>query len=605
MKPATSPPNAPSGAFQAAFEALRQARGEHDVRDALHDALKAAGARRFNLEYQLDSGPVDMVSEEQRVLIETKARGAVGPLKAGSRRDETQKDQVERYLRDARDRWLGDLFLQNDTDGQPRAFLTDGSKWWGYELSPTSRLKVITPGRATTSPEALRSFLTQQVVPAERRYKPPVPDELIGELLSRFANDLEAAYRHLEGRLEVQTKVALWRQCLRGAGMVPPDDEPAGQASLFVRHTVLVMAARLLKALLRRPASSSKFDIDTILDGFPAWLAEVDDCEDLVDGIARKLDEYHWRGHAKDRLKEAYHKLIATAERKEFGEYYTPDWLARKVVDETLDEGWMDDAVMAAASDRDERVQGLTVLDPACGSGTFLFHAARRLFSHIQRRHPDQVPSARKIIATIVVGIDIHPVAVEMAEATLEMALPPGRDSGLPMPQVFLGDAMQSELRHDLSKAIVSTESALGTKLTVPTALVEHPDWYALIRRFVDAATKGTKAVFPELAEELDRASVAEALATLTTVVERESNHVWMWHLRNVAGPIHMGGTKAGRIVANPPWLMANDTPEGTRKELLAALRGDYGLRDRALRRRRSSTEGDVAAIFAARTADL
>lgn len=593
--------------FQNAFDDLWRAKGEHDVRDALHDTLKALGAGRFNLEYPLDTGPVDMVSEERRVLVETKSRGAASPRKTGSREDETQKDQVERYLRDARQRWLGDLFMQDAKDGEPRAFLTDGVYWWGYEVGPTDRLKVVVSNKRTATAEALRSFLLQHVLPADRRYKLPVPDDLIGELLSGFATDLEVSYRRLEGSIEVRTKVALWSRCLSGAGMVPPNNEPAGQASLFVRHTVLVIAARLLKTLLRRRESSNTtIVLKDVLDGFPAWLNEVDDCDGLLRNIADKLDQYQWRGHAKDCLKSAYHKLIAKDERKEFGEYYTPDWLAQKVVDQTLDERWMEDAIRVAATMRSrDEMRGLTVLDPACGSGTFLFHAARRLLRYIKRKHPRRMRSARKIITRIVVGIDIHPIAVEMAEATLEMALPPSRGDRRATPQVFLGDAMQSQLRADLSKTSVFAESALGTKLTIPSALVEHPDWDALISRFVEAATEGEDAVFPELKDRADRAGVLDAMAALRAIIERESNHVWVWHLRNIAGPIHMGHSKAGRIVANPPWLMANDTPDGVRKKLVAALREEYGLRSKVLRRRRATTVGDLAAIFAARTTDL
>ena len=609
--PSESPSLDSSATFNSAFAALSRAQGEHDVRDALHDALKALGTGRFNLEYPLDTGPVDMVSEERRVLIETKARGAVGPRKSGSREDETQKDQVERYLRDARDRWFGDLLMHGDEDGEPRGFLTDGFMWWGYEIDQRGRLEVIARSQRTTTAQALKHFLLRHVVPAKRKYKLPVPDDLVGELLSGFATNLEEVYKDLEGSMEVRTKVALWTRCLRGAGMVPPNDEPAGQASLFVRHTVLVVAARLLKALLRerdQPVATpaAHLNLDEILDGFPAWLAETDRCEDFVNGIATKLDEYQWRGHAKDCLKNAYHKLIDRDERKEFGEYYTPDWLARRVIEETLDEPWMDEAIHAAATMRSrDRMQGLTVLDPACGSGTFLFHAARRLLGHIQRRHPGRMRSARKIVARIVVGMDIHPVAVEMAEATLQMAFsatPPTSDA---TPQVFLGDAMQSERRDDLSRASVFAESALGTRLTIPSALVEHPSWGVLIRRFVDAATQGKDASFPEIVDKTDQAGIAEALADLTRVVERESDHVWMWHLTNIAGPIHMGRSKAGRIVANPPWLMANDTADGTRKNLVAALRDEYGLHSKALRRRKASTVGDLAATFAARTADL
>ena len=391
-----------STAFSAAYRSLLGARGEDDVRDALHDLLKALGAGRFSLEYPLATGRVDMASEEKRVLIETKARGAVGPTRPGAASEETQKDQAERYLRDATDRWLGDLLLHGSAHGTPRVFLTDGVKWWGYELGPKNRLSAIARGFAASSEQELAAFLKQHVVPADRRYKPPVPDDLISELLLDFASDLEVIYRRHEGNAGVGTKFTLWKECLRGAGIVPPEDEPVGQASLFVRHTVLVVAARTLKILLREPGSAGQAAIDEVADGFPAWLAEFEGGRNVLGRIATRLDEYQWRGSAGDRLKEAYHKLIAAEERKEFGEYYTPDWLAEKVVEEVLDEDWMDAAVTAASAKTSRggtppSLDGLTVLDPACGSGMFLFHAARRLHRHI---HSSGTRERRRMRAT-------------------------------------------------------------------------------------------------------------------------------------------------------------------------------------------------------------
>ncbi len=472
------------------FKALAHARGEADVRDALHDALKSVGAGYFHLEYPLESGPVDMASEERRVLIETKARGQVGPRRPGSGSEETQKEQVERYLRDARDQWLGD-FLAGD--GEPRAFLTDGVRWWGYEIGPKGGMRsIVRAGTRTASAEDLADFLEGHVCEPKRQWKLAAPENLVGELLGGFAQSLDHLYKQREADASVQTKKALWKECLRGAGIVPPDEEPVGQASLFVRHSVLVVAARVLKTLLRHDdARRPKVIVDAISDGFTAWLAECAEGRELVEAIARKLDEYEWRGQTRDRLKEAYHKLIQEDERKEFGEYYTPDWLASKVVEETLDETWLD-AVVASKrrSNGDGRAtDGLTVLDPACGSGAFLFHAAQRLLKHIRERHPRKLPRARTIIARSVVGIDVHPIAVEMAEATLEMALPPASmDDDARELQVFLGDAMQSTMKDDLGSRAILTRSARGTRLELPIRLALHPDADRLIGRLVDDA---------------------------------------------------------------------------------------------------------------------
>jgi hypothetical protein len=89
------------------------------------------------------------------------------------------------------------------------------------------------------------------------------------------------------------------------------------------------------------------------------------------------------------------------------GEYHTPDWLAAKIVKAT---------VTAPLEQR--------VLDPACGSGTFLFHAARHFL-----REAEEVGQAKDLraaeVCAHVVGMDIHPVAVIIARVTYLLALHP------------------------------------------------------------------------------------------------------------------------------------------------------------------------------------
>lgn len=63
-------------------------------------------------------------------------------------------------------------------------------------------------------------------------------------------------------------------------------------------------------------------------------------------------------------LKVLYESLVDLEQRHDLGEYYAPDWLASRIV--------------AAAVDAPLEQR---VLDPACGSGTFLFHAVRRLIA--------------------------------------------------------------------------------------------------------------------------------------------------------------------------------------------------------------------------------
>ena len=79
-----------------------------------------------------------------------------------------------------------------------------------------------------------------------------------------------------------------------------------------------------------------------------------------------------------DVMKTLYESLIDRAQRHGLGEYYTPDWLAAKMVRHAI-----------------ERPLEQKVLDPACGSGAFLFHALRRFLREAEEGDLD--PATRGV----------------------------------------------------------------------------------------------------------------------------------------------------------------------------------------------------------------
>src|SRR2546421_9352020 len=68
------------------------------------------------------------------------------------------------------------------------------------------------------------------------------------------------------------------------------------------------------------------------------------------------------------RMKGVYQELVDPKDRHDLGEYYTPEWLCERVVAEMLpDKGFV------------------SVLDPTCGSGSFL----RAAISHLLQANPE------------------------------------------------------------------------------------------------------------------------------------------------------------------------------------------------------------------------
>jgi len=89
------------------------------------------------------------------------------------------------------------------------------------------------------------------------------------------------------------------------------------------------------------------------------------DIEETVSTLVQRLAEYDPGAlelapeNARDLLKKLYHNLLPREIRHDLGEYYTPDWLAERLIRQTLGPADLGNAARR-------------VLDPACGSGTFL-----------------------------------------------------------------------------------------------------------------------------------------------------------------------------------------------------------------------------------------
>jgi hypothetical protein len=118
----------------------------------------------------------------------------------------------------------------------------------------------------------------------------------------------------------------------------------------------------------------------------------------------------------RDLFKALYQDLFPRRVRHRLGEYYTPDWLAEHVLDQVGYHGQPE----------------VRLLDPACGSGTFLVAAIRRL-----RKTLGKEPSALGTILRNVVGLDVQPLAAITSRANYLLALadllPPAASQETPL----------------------------------------------------------------------------------------------------------------------------------------------------------------------------
>lgn len=160
-----------------------------------------------------------------------------------------------------------------------------------------------------------------------------------------------------------------------------------------------------------------------------------------TDKQAGTLERVNWRDMGPEELGSIYESLLelvprvdvaartftygsaAGNERKLTGSYYTPDDLVQLLLDQALEpvvEPLLDEP------DAEQRLLGLSVLDPACGSGHFLLGAGRRLAGHLARVRAGGTPDAaqyatalRDVTSRCLYGVDKNAMAIELARIAL------------------------------------------------------------------------------------------------------------------------------------------------------------------------------------------
>lgn len=150
----------------------------------------------------------------------------------------------------------------------------------------------------------------------------------------------------------------------------------------------------------RRFCTELLLSLSSELAQSPYLRAEIEHLFELAGNEALRIEG--------DLFKDLHHDLFARSWRHRHGEYYTPDWLACRLLD-----------AVGYRSDSHGRL-----LDPACGSGTFLCEAVLRLVAEPSADR--SVGNRHELVERVlnsVAGVDVNPLAVWTARANLLAAL--------------------------------------------------------------------------------------------------------------------------------------------------------------------------------------
>lgn len=111
-------------------------------------------------------------------------------------------------------------------------------------------------------------------------------------------------------------------------------------------------------------------------------------------------------------LKELYSE-------ENLGQFFTPP----EVVDFMLEEiGWTEEEIKKRAS---ENKDNLSIIDPSCGSGTFLYSATNILMNAIPHETEEQSKFVENIINQNIFGLDVEEFSLYLAEMSILMRLLP------------------------------------------------------------------------------------------------------------------------------------------------------------------------------------
>lgn len=577
--------------FRARMAGAVASNAHHDQRRAyLLDLLRDG--------YGIDTEEVEL---EAHVKVE-EARGRIDVL---FRRIvfEVKRD-LERELDDV----LRELHLYLTRVGE-RAFgiATDGAAMQSYRLSGGEVSLIDELDLMSTDDEIAFAWLdaylfTQHSVrpttdDVVRRFGPQSPVYLSAQ------EELQGLWARVRSKSETIVKQEEWDRLLRVVyGTTVASDD------LFIRHTYLAAVARLFAflAIARRAPSVGeeaaimsgpafeRLGIENLVEeDFFVWVLDDDiasESEPLLRGIARHLGIYATELIDEDLLKHLYETLVDPVERHDLGEYYTPDWLA----DLLLREAGFD--------------VGVRTLDPACGSGTFLFMAIRLL----RDRGLEGAELVEAAQANLI-GFDVHPLAVAIARANFVLAL---RDDALKSRTaitvpIWMANALVAPtgefgrpIRVDVPRGSGNGDESfrLPTDMedAVPGSLTAAVDDVIRFAR-TESEDEDAAAGFERRLRELGVGEFAELwienLLLFRQLLRERRDTVWAFELSNAVRPQVVARNPVDLVVGNPPWLPVRMIARSEYQDRVTELALDYNL----LTERRGWQTGalELATVFA------
>lgn len=342
-----------------------------------------------------------------------------------------------------------------------------------------------------------------------------------------------------------------------------------------------------LKAYLKRMEEGGIFKelgISNFIEGdFFGWYLDVwnDDIYKSLNSLISALANYSLvtldvdPDTTRDLLKKLYQQLMPKELRHNLGEYYTPDWLAERLLN-MLEGG------------RFEGNPDRRILDPACGSGTFLVIAIKKIREYTWKKGLPYEQVLEKILSNVV-GFDLNPLAVISARTNYLLALGDllqHRKGEINIPIYICDSIMTPQEGEDLfGKGILKFNTAVGP-FSIPKSLVQAR-YIDTLSNFLEEAVRlslNRKQFEEKLCQKLplnpeqdtkDIEIVYGLYEKLLNLERQGINGIWARIIKNAFAPLFVG--EFDYVAGNPPWVNWESLPEQYRLET-KPLWVSYGL---------------------------
>ncbi len=528
-----------------------------------------------------------------------------------------QQKEAEDELR----RYISGLANKEGLNAISKCISTDVLNWRQYDvsISPSVKKGKIKPTDVTLSPPVEYNFTVSDADSFVRTVRRIVFEDVAlvatGKLLSDLFGLSSRSYSIFKPKLkeswdlhrtlpEAQLGLELWSKYLANCfdeTMTPDEDS-------YLDHVYLVILARMLAASALATASersasdfpqravtgdffkAAEHRVDRFVEeDFFRWVksdSALGMLKPALDDLHNELQKIDFRSAKKlDLLSDLYQEIMPPQKKAEYGQVFTPPWLVEEIVDNI--------------NKTDER--GTTVLDPACGTGSFLRTVAIRKLSKLPKSMSPQ--ERLESILQDICGLDINPVSVVIAKTTLMLSLADLlKESEKPVEipiylcdSLFLPKEWVSEKAEKISVTFDDSEVSFPSKLFMDGTfefdeLINKVDFLAQRLSTGQIQEIDCKSALKGLLEQIKNKlnltpnefdilvdSSLSLVKEFSNRISKRRNNVWAFILKNTYRPSLLKA-RFDVIVSNLPWLAMSALPKVPYKDELQRLSEYYQL---------------------------